>query len=206
MPNLWDNLADEFVHFRPGRAQCNSQRMAKMTCTGSYFAVVACLAFLSDGDTLEKSIVDFLPYKFYFIHAEYSLKIHWARLRPLPQCERNLGCVLCVCFVCVCVCVFVFCVCVCLCFVCVFVFCVCVLCVCVFVFCVFVLCVCVCFGVCLFFFLVCVCFFFGVCLFFFGVCLFFFGVCVFFLVCVCLCFFFFWCVCVCVFFFFGVCV
>ena len=25
------------------------------------------------------------------IHIEYSLKIHWARLRPLPRCERNLG-------------------------------------------------------------------------------------------------------------------
>ena len=34
----------------------------------------------------------FLQYKIYFFHTEYSLKIHWARLRPLPQCERNLGC------------------------------------------------------------------------------------------------------------------
>ena len=33
----------------------------------------------------------FLQYKIYFIHIEYSLKIHWVRLRPLPQCERNLG-------------------------------------------------------------------------------------------------------------------
>ena len=52
------------------------------TCIGSYLAVVACLAdiaklFLSDGVTLENSIVEFLQYKFYFIHAEYSLKIHW---------------------------------------------------------------------------------------------------------------------------------
>ena len=33
----------------------------------------------------------FLQYKISFIHTEYSLKIHWARLRPLPLCERNLG-------------------------------------------------------------------------------------------------------------------
>ena len=47
----------EFVHFRPGRALCNSQRMAKMTRIGSYFAMVACLTdiaklFLYDGNTL----------------------------------------------------------------------------------------------------------------------------------------------------------
>ena len=57
---------------------------------GRMFADIA-KQFLSDGDTLENSIVEFLQYKFYFIHADYSLKIHWARLRPLPQCERNLG-------------------------------------------------------------------------------------------------------------------
>ena len=36
-------------------------------------------------------IVKFLQYEIYFIHTEYSLKIHWARLRPVPQCERYLG-------------------------------------------------------------------------------------------------------------------
>ena len=33
-----------------------------------------------------------LLYKISFIYTEYNLKIHWARLRPLPQYERNLGC------------------------------------------------------------------------------------------------------------------
>ena len=32
-----------------------------------------------------------LLYELYFIYTEYHLKIHWARLRPLPQYERNLG-------------------------------------------------------------------------------------------------------------------
>ena len=41
--------------------------------------------------TVTSNIVKFLQYEIYFIHTEYSLKIHWARLRPLPQCERNLG-------------------------------------------------------------------------------------------------------------------
>ena len=50
-----------------------------------------CEAFLFDGDTLEKLILEFLRYKFYFFLAEYSQKIHWARRRPLPQCEWNLG-------------------------------------------------------------------------------------------------------------------
>ena len=52
-----------------------AQRIAKLTRIGSYFAVVACLTviaklFLSDGDALEKLIVEFLQYKFHFIHTE----------------------------------------------------------------------------------------------------------------------------------------
>ena len=33
-----------------------------------------------------------LLYVIYSIYTEYNLKIHWVRLRPLPQYERNLGC------------------------------------------------------------------------------------------------------------------
>ena len=69
-------LANDFVHFRPGRAPYKSQRITKMTRICLYFAVVACLT---------------LQYKFYFIHTEYILKVHLARLLPLPQCEQNLG-------------------------------------------------------------------------------------------------------------------
>ena len=72
----WTTLAVDFVHFRPGHAPYKSQHIAKMTRICSFFAVVACLT---------------LQYKFCFVHIDYTLKVHWARLLPLPQCEQNLG-------------------------------------------------------------------------------------------------------------------
>ena len=56
------------------------------TCQFKVNSLAACRPFTSN------IVGKLLQYKIGFIHTEYSLKIHWARLRPLLQCERNLGC------------------------------------------------------------------------------------------------------------------
>ena len=46
---------------------------------------------LAAADSLHRTLWKLPAVQDLLIHIEYSLKIHWVRLRPLPQCERNLG-------------------------------------------------------------------------------------------------------------------